>query len=369
MSNINISRKRITFLKKEISNLQFDCFICLLNPNIQYLTANSKISNDGFVIFVPLDSQPILFTPRLEEERVKREVKNILVEVLSGEEKVEDKILSKILEFKAKRICFDSLSFNQLMVFRRKLLKVKIDCKPEILLNLRKTKGWEELKALERACKISDKAMKTALEFLRVGVREFEVAAEAEYIMRKMGAEEIAFKTIVASGFRSSFPHAGNTNKKIMNGEVVLIDLGAKVLGYNSDLTRTVFVGKPTQTQIRVYKIVLGAYREALKNINVNMVGWEADLLARKTIEKMGYGKYFIHGLGHGIGLEVHEPPKLSAKSIDKLEKMNVFTVEPGIYLPKKFGIRIEDTVLLTEEGLKPLTKHGKEPFISSFRV
>jgi Xaa-Pro aminopeptidase len=314
-------------------------------------------------MLIPLDSQPILFTPKLEEERVKEEAKNIWVEVLGGEEKIEDKILLKILELKAKKVCFDSLSFNQSKIFHKKLSKVKIDCKPEILLNLRKIKDWEELKALKKACRISDKAMEIALEFLRVGVREFEIAAEAEYAMRKMGAEEVAFKTIVASGFRSSFPHAGNTDKKVKDGETVLIDLGAKFLGYNSDLTRTVFVGKPTQTQIKVYRVVLEAQDKALKNINVGMVGWEADSLARKTIEEKGYGKYFIHGLGHGIGLEVHEPPRLSAKSMDKLEKMNVFTVEPGIYLPKKFGVRIEDTVLLTEEGLKPLTVCEKESY------
>ncbi|RLG91897.1 MAG: aminopeptidase P family protein [Candidatus Hecatellales archaeon] len=361
MFNKNFSGKRLNLLKEAMQKSGFDCFVCIQNPNIQYLTANSKISNGGFVIFVPLNSQPTLLASRLEGERAKKEVKNVEVEVLGENEKFEDKISSKILEVKAEKVCFDSLTLPQLKTLRKKLSKVQFECKPEILLNLRKIKDFEEVKMLRKACRIADKAMKTAIEFLRAGVREYEVAAEAEYTMRRMGAEEVAFKTIVASGFRSSFPHAGNTNKKVRSGEAVVIDLGAKFLGYNSNLTRTVFVGKPANLQKKVYKTVLEAQTKALKNIRVGMVGWEADLLARKIVMEKGYGEYFIHGLGHGIGLEVHEPPTLSTKSKEKLEKMNVFTVEPGIYLPKKFGVRIEDTVLLTEDGLKPLTRYEKE--------
>ena len=352
--------KRVEALKFEMNRLKFDCYVCGLDSNIRYLTSNSKTSFEGLTLLVLKDSKPIIYTSKLEEERIKKEVKNVEVEVLKEEEKIEDRISEKVLENKIKKMFFDSLTFNQFKIFHKKLPETKIECKPEILLRLREVKDNHEIELMKKAAKISDKAMKTALEFLRVGVKEYEVAAEAEYVIRKMGCEGLAFKTIVASGFRSAFPHGNSTEKTIRNGDAVVLDIGAKYMGYNSNLTRTIFVGKPSPSQLRVYRIVYKLQLEAFKKIKSNMEGWEADNLVRKKMEKESLAEYFIHGLGHGIGLDVHELPRLSKKSKDKLKKMSVVTVEPGIYLPGKFGVRIEDTTLVSEDGLKPLTRREK---------
>ncbi|RLI06043.1 hypothetical protein DRO26_00335 [Candidatus Bathyarchaeota archaeon] len=356
----SISNRRIKALIKKMNEQNIDCYVCSLDPNIQYLTADSKVGGEGFIALISKNQKPVIYVSKLEQARIQEEVKNFDVEALREGEKPEDKIAKKILETEGKKVCFDSLTFNQYKILTKKLSKTKIECKPDILLKLREIKDKNEVELIKKATKISDKSMEVVTEFLRTGIREYEVAAEIEYVMRKMGSEGFAFKTIVASGFRSSYPHGESSDKEILDGEVVVVDIGAKFMGYNSDITRTFFVGKPTNTYRKIYKVVYEAQIKALENIRTGMEGWEADAIARKIIQKEGYGEYFIHGLGHGIGIEVHEPPRLSKKSRDKLKKMNVITVEPGIYLPKKFGVRIEDVVLVTDKGLEVLSKSDK---------
>ena len=192
-------------------------------------------------------------------------------------------------------------------------------------------------------------------------MREIEVAAQLEHIMRKLGSQKPAFDTIVASGIRGALPHGIATDKIIKKGEFVTMDFGAIYKGYNSDITRTVFVGHASEKEQKIYNAVLRVQYLGLKTIKPGISGKSVDETVRNALEKEDLAKYFTHGLGHGVGLEIHEEPRLSKHSKCEALKANmIVTDEPGIYIPDFGGIRIEDTVLVTETGAKPLTKSPK---------
>lgn len=230
-----------------------------------------------------------------------------------------------------------------------------------IVEQLRKTKSREELAVLKKAASIADQAFEYILNHIKPGVREVDIANELEYFMRKKGASESSFETIVASGIRSSLPHGVASEKKIASGELVTLDFGALYKGYCSDITRTVAVGSISDELYKIYHIVLAAQEKAVAYIKPNMTGKEADALTRNYIREAGYGDYFGHSTGHGIGLEVHEGPTLSPRSDTVLQKNMVVTVEPGIYIPNVGGCRIEDDIVLTEDGNERLTLSSKE--------
>lgn len=230
-----------------------------------------------------------------------------------------------------------------------------------VVERLRTIKTDEEITILKEAATIADHAFEHILSFIKPGVREVDIANELEYFMRKEGATESSFDTIVASGVRSSLPHGTASTKKINNGELVTLDFGALYKGYCSDITRTVAVGEVSEQLKEIYDIVLTAQEKGVAHIKPGMTGKEADALTRDYITEKGYGDYFGHSTGHGIGLEVHEGPTLAPRSDLPLEKNMVVTVEPGIYLPDLGGCRIEDDIVLTESGNERLTVSTKE--------
>jgi len=183
------------------------------------------------------------------------------------------------------------------------------------------------------------------------------LAAEIEYEMRRRGSEGFAFDTIVSSGPHSAFPHGWCGDRRIREGDFVTIDIGAKSQGYCADLTRTLIIGKPSSRQAEIYETVKKAQEIAINQMKAGVEAKKADESARGYIDRMGYGKYFVHRLGHGVGLDVHEPPTLGPTSKDVLASGNVVTVEPGIYIPKFGGVRIEDTVHVLSDGATKLTE------------
>jgi Xaa-Pro aminopeptidase len=221
---------------------------------------------------------------------------------------------------------------------------------------LRQVKDQEELKKIRQAVKITLKAFEFIRDFLKPGIREIEVAAELERFIRYNGAGTSAFEIIVASGPNAAYPHHITSPKKLRNGEPVLIDMGVDYAGYKSDLTRTFFLGKITPLARKVYDTVRLAQEKALRLIKPGARVNSIDKAARRYITQKGYGRYFGHNLGHGVGLEVHEAPSISAKENNTLESGMVFTVEPGIYLPSKLGVRSEDMVLVTQKGMEVLS-------------
>lgn len=230
-----------------------------------------------------------------------------------------------------------------------------------IVEKLRVVKTPEELVILRQAAKIADDAFTHICGFIKPGMTELEVANELEFFMRKQGATSSSFDTIVASGVRGALPHGVASDKKIQSGELVTMDYGALYNGYISDITRTVAVGEPTDQMREIYEITLAAQKLAVEGFKPGMTGKEADAIARDYITEKGYGEAFGHSTGHGIGLEVHELPGLSFRSSLVLEPNMTVTAEPGIYLPGVGGVRIEDDLVITENGCERLTHSTKE--------
>jgi Xaa-Pro aminopeptidase len=230
-----------------------------------------------------------------------------------------------------------------------------------IVEQLRSIKEPEELGFITKAVKLADAAFEQAKAIIRPGITEKEAAWEIEKILRQEGSEGIPFEIIVASGPNSALPHARPTEKTICAGEPVLIDMGARISGYCSDLSRTLFLGKADKTFREIYNMVLKAQATAIEGIESGMNASQADRLARSVVEQAGYGDAFGHGLGHGVGLAVHEFPRLGPSSSDSLADGMVFTIEPGIYFAGQGGVRIEDMVVLENGKAKVLTKASKD--------
>lgn len=226
---------------------------------------------------------------------------------------------------------------------------------------LRRVKDEEEWKRISRAEAIGDRAFARIIPKLEVGMSEKRVAALLEFFMKEAGAEGLSFDTIAASGPNSAMPHAVPTDRKLQKGDFLTMDFGCRWKGYCSDMTRTVVMGKADNEQKRIYSTVLRAQQAALDGIRPGMTGKEVDALAREVIEEAGYGEQFGHSLGHSVGLEIHEKPCFSPSDDTVLKPGMVITVEPGIYLEGLGGVRIEDLVVITENGCENLTCSDKE--------
>lgn len=229
---------------------------------------------------------------------------------------------------------------------------------------LRRKKSEEEKENILKAQAIAEKAFDHILGFISTDKTEKDIALELDFFMLRNGAEAVSFETIAVSGANSSMPHGVPCNKKIENGDFITMDFGAVVNGYHSDMTRTVAVGNVSTKQAEIYKTVLDAQLASLASLKEGVSGFDADKAARDIICSAGYGGFFGHGTGHGVGIEIHEEPRLSFKSDKILAEGDVVTVEPGIYLPGEFGVRIEDMAFITKNGCENLTKSPKNLII-----
>lgn len=229
------------------------------------------------------------------------------------------------------------------------------------LLLPRQIKSEAEISLLRAAEHIGDLAFRDMLDILRPGMTELEVAAELEYRLKRHGAEGLSFETIAASGKNSSMPHAVPTDKKLEPGDYLTMDFGCIYHGYCSDMTRTVCMGKAGEEQKRIYQIVKEAQQAVLDQVKEGLICKDVDAIARNMIRDAGYGEYFGHGLGHSVGLYIHESPAFNTRDQSVLRAGMVITDEPGIYLPGKFGVRIEDMILITEDGCENLASSPKE--------
>ena len=279
-----------------------------------------------------------------------------------------DWLLTQLKESGAKRVGFESQTmtvavYNSLMKAMGEdsdLSGVEMVPFADLTDDQRSFKDSDELVLLQRAIDASDIAMEQVCPNITEGMTEREVAWRMEMAMRDAGADGISFDTIVAAGPNGAMAHHMPTDKVIQRGEPIVIDMGAKVGGYCSDITRSVVVGEPDEMFHKIYNIVLDAQLTAIRDVKIGMNGEEADKLARDVIADAGYGDNFGHSLGHGVGLAVHEIPRVSPRSTDPLDVNSVFTVEPGIYLSGWGGIRIEDIVILGDGGATPLSKASK---------
>lgn len=234
----------------------------------------------------------------------------------------------------------------------------------DFLNNLRSVKSSAEKEYIISAQRIAEKAFDNALTYIKAGMTEKEIALRLEYDMRSFGADGTSFETIVVSGKNSSLPHGVPSQKVIENGDFITMDFGALYKGYCSDMTRTVAVGFATEEMRAVYSTVLSAQLKGIEKIKAGEMCKNVDKAVRDTINADGYGKFFTHGTGHGVGLYIHESPTLSVRSEEILRVGNVVTCEPGIYLEGKFGVRIEDMLFVTENGAQNLTNSQKNLII-----
>lgn len=256
-----------------------------------------------------------------------------------------------------------TMTVSQFNIIRKQFKDIEIvdtDVLSNAINSIRSVKAAEELEYIRRAQEIAENAFDQILKFIKAGVTEREIALELDRLMLEGGAEALSFETIALSGENTSMPHGVPSDRKVRSGDFVLMDFGAVYNGYHSDMTRTVCVGQPTDEMKNVYNIVLNAQIAALNAARAGMTGQALDRIARSVIEDAGYGDNFGHSLGHGVGMEIHEKPNASPNYKQPLPEGAVVTVEPGIYIPGKFGVRIEDFVILTENGCINLTKNDK---------
>ncbi|WP_026834732.1 aminopeptidase P family protein [Eubacterium xylanophilum] len=260
-------------------------------------------------------------------------------------------------------------SFNQMkMLSLINFPKCNISFRPlEAKLDaFRRVKTVEEIEIITRAEKIGDMAFDKIMEYFKKSrasgkkITEREISARIEFYMKELGADKTSFDTIVASGLHSAMPHAVPTDKVIEDGDFVTMDFGCMVEGYCSDMTRTIVYGRASDKQKKIYNLVLRAQQHAIDNLHAGMTGSEIDELARKIIRDEGYGDYFGHSLGHSVGLEIHENPNFSVNCNDIIEPDMVITVEPGIYIENFGGVRIEDVVVVKEDGCVDITESSK---------
>ncbi|MCR5213192.1 MAG: aminopeptidase P family protein [Eubacterium sp.] len=261
-----------------------------------------------------------------------------------------------------------SISYSDYKKYENMFSNCLKDCDIDSLIPLgdsllipRQIKSDEEIELLKQAEHIGDLAFDHVLGIIKPGMTELEVAAEIEYSMKKNGAEGLSFDTIAASGVNSSMPHAIPSDKKIEYGDFLTMDFGCRYKGYCSDMTRTICVGKADDDQKKIYNIVLSAQLKVLDELRPGMKCCQVDKIARDYIRNQGFGEYFGHGLGHGVGLYIHESPAFNTRDESIVKANMIETDEPGIYIPGKYGVRIEDMILITQEGCVPLANSPKE--------
>ncbi len=344
-------------IKKLYTQLQLqglDGFLVSSPPSISYLT--EYISRDSYLLVTKKEN--LYFTDSRYTQEVKLALKGkVSLKKINGS--VFKLIADTCLSMKLKRVAFEErhLPFAEYNKIKQGLGK-KIELVPthSLIESLRQIKEPVELKKIKRGIKITAAAFRFAEGFIRPGLTELQVTAELERFIRYHGAFGSSFQIIVGSGPNSSFPHHLSGKRKIRNNEPVLIDMGVNYLGYKTDLTRVFFLGKINALARKVYDIVLAAQREAISKIKPATALAKIDAAARQYIAKKGFAAFFGHALGHGVGLEVHESPSVSGKEKSELKPGMVFTIEPAVYLPGKFGIRIEDMVLVTQDGCEVLS-------------
>jgi len=345
--------RRIQALKDSLGKNHLDGYMVANETNMLYLT--NAVGAAG--LWVPHRGENILYVYGVNYESVRATAKDCRVELMKRSEDTFKRVAEQVKHLKPRSIGFDFIDASNYLKLRKALRRTRLRPLTKIVQELRMVKDPTELASIKKAAELTDAGAKAALDAIKPGVREYEVAAEIEYAMRKLGSEGVAFDTILASGVRSAFPHGSRMDKKIRKGEFIVLDVGARCNNYRADLTRTFLIGKPSPRQKKLYEVVREAQQKAFEAMRAGVRTRDVDAAARGVIEKAGFGKYFVHGLGHGVGLEIHEPPTLNPESKERLKAGNVVTDEPGIYIVDYGGVRIEDTVLVKKDQAERLTK------------
>lgn len=350
-----VHAERLSRLREKIREAGLDGLLVGHLPNIRYL---SGFTGSSALLVVLREGEPTLLTDfRYEEQAADQTPLEVRVWI------VRDGLFSELAEFLdagpgPRRLGFeaDHLTVRDRREIGERCGSVDWEAAPALVEEMRSRKDEREVARIREAAGIAERAFGSVLEKVEVGVSERELAAELEYRLRVMGSGSLPFEPIVAGGPRSSLPHAEPGERRLQEGDLLLFDFGATSDGYCCDLTRTVVLGAALSWQREVHDAVREAQRAAIEVLRPGVTGREVDGEVRRLLEERGLGDRFGHSTGHGIGLEVHESPRLSRRSEEVLEAGHVVTVEPGVYLPGRGGVRIEDDVVVEEDGPRLLT-------------
>ncbi len=360
---------RLEKFREKLSEQKLDGFVVSRIPNQRYLSGFSGHADFDAVLLVSKDDARVVTDSRywqlaeehargftlVKFERGKLEVPQALAEFAQAND-------LRTIGFEAQHV-----PFNKFREWQKAARKGHFKLKPvdELIETLRAVKDEAELAKIRRAVELTDRAFAHFCERVRVGMTERQAAWIIESFLRENGGDKLAFDPIVASGTNAASPHAEVTERAFQVGEPITIDIGVKLDGYNSDLTRTITLNEMTDKFKEIYNIVLKAQRAVEKKTRAGLKSKQVDAYARRVIEKAGYGEYFGHGVGHGLGLAVHELPRAGKTFKDVLQENMTLTVEPGIYVPGWGGVRIEDLVVIKKDGVEILSQASKEPLVS----
>lgn len=360
MVDKQILLNRLSSFRNKIKALKIEAALITKRENYMYLSgftgssANLLITDKKAYLLTDFRyiQQSTNQAPLFEIVEHKPDVIDTIYEIINSEN-------IKILGFEDQ-----SASYANYKAFTNKLTNTELIGIGKLVDDLRSIKDAREIEIINKAVQIADGAFSHILSLIKPGITELDVAAELEYKMKKLGASSASFETIVASGLRSSMPHGVASEKRLELGDTITLDFGAMYMHYCSDITRTVFLGQPSKKMLDIYNIVLEAQLTSEKGAIKGRTGKEVDKIARDIIYSNGFEGKFGHGLGHGVGLEIHENPRLSISGDKILENNMAVTVEPGIYVEGLGGVRIEDTIIISDDYPIVLTKSSKDLII-----
>jgi len=352
-----MTRQRVTRLRAVLRERRLDALLVSSLPNIRYLTGFT--GSNALCVFTA--TRGFFLTDTRYRDQSRAEVSGVVRTVTT-------KTLAAAVAERGhldgcRRVGFEShaTTYRQYRALRGLFPRHSLQPTADLVEDLAVVKDGHELSCIRRAVAITEQVFLDMLNVIQPGKRENEVAAMISYLQKMYGAERDAFETIVASGVRGALPHARVSQRKMRSGEFVTLDFGCTVGGYASDLTRTVALGRVSRRMREVYGVVRDAQAAAVAAARPGMWAKDLDAVARGHIAAAGYGKFFSHSLGHGLGLHVHERPRVSMLSTERLRAGSVITIEPGVYIPGECGVRIEDDVVLTPAGCEVLTAAPKE--------
>jgi Xaa-Pro aminopeptidase len=345
--------KRLNNAREYLKGL--DAIVLYSRPNVTY--ASGYKGSDAVMVYT--DSEAFLYVDSRNTLQAKEESATQVFEIKKRWEEIYDHLQS--LGIKTLGIESNVIDVDSFIQMKDLFKGIEITPLGKQLRYLRSLKDPDEIALLEKAASISEEALTRVFESGIIGRREVDVAFELEYEMRRLGASASSFELIVASGPRSAMPHGSATDRIIRSDEPVVIDFGSVYKGYCSDQTVTVYTGRAAPDFANAYEMVRKAQKRSVEALSSGVKAVNIDKLARGYLDSVGLGKYFGHGLGHGVGMEVHEMPTLSPSSDDVLEETMVVTIEPGVYLPGRFGIRLEDMFMITDNSCQRITNLDKD--------
>ncbi|WP_392454054.1 M24 family metallopeptidase [Chryseomicrobium aureum] len=354
--------QKITALQHHLKQQQVDAAFITHPDNVFYFTGFRSNPHERLLgVFIPADGESFLICPQMEVPDAKEFFSGQLIGHVDTEN-AWDKLVSSFTVPVAKLAIEKShMTVERMEFLESRIQGVTFSGIDDVVTEMRLIKTEEELVHLRKAAELADYAIEVGCSLIAEGKTEMEILSEVETAVKAKGADGMSFSTMVLSGLKTASPHGTPGNRKIQKGDFILFDLGVIVNGYCSDITRTVAFGEPTEEQRTIYQTVKEAEVKAVSLVKAGVFAKDLDKAARDIITSAGYGEYFTHRLGHGLGISVHEFPSIHGENDMALREGMVFTIEPGIYHPEVTGVRIEDDVVVTADGVEVLTKFTKE--------